>query len=54
MKAIIVGAGPAGLTAAYELLARTGMKPVVVEKSVYTVTTTLPGRAYTDLPRVKA
>ncbi|MBI1781371.1 MAG: NAD(P)/FAD-dependent oxidoreductase [Sphingobacteriales bacterium] len=34
-KAIIIGAGPAGLTAAYELLKRTGIKPVIVEQSVY-------------------
>lgn len=32
-KAIIVGAGPAGLTAAYELLERTDIHPVVLEKS---------------------
>jgi protoporphyrinogen oxidase len=32
-KAIIIGAGPAGLTAAYELLVRTGIKPIVLEKS---------------------
>ena len=32
-KAIIIGAGPAGLTAAYELLTRTGIKPIVLEKS---------------------
>jgi protoporphyrinogen oxidase len=31
--AIIIGAGPAGLTAAYELLTRTGIKPIVLEKS---------------------
>jgi protoporphyrinogen oxidase len=31
--AIIVGAGPAGLTAAYELLTRTRIKPIVLEKS---------------------
>ena len=30
-KAIIIGAGPAGLTAAYELLKRTSIKPVVIE-----------------------
>lgn len=32
-KAIIIGAGPAGLTAAYELLTRTRIKPIVLEKS---------------------
>jgi protoporphyrinogen oxidase len=31
-KAIIIGAGPAGLTAAYELLTRTDIKPIVLEK----------------------
>jgi protoporphyrinogen oxidase len=31
--AIIVGAGPAGLTAALELLTRTNIKPIVLEKS---------------------
>lgn len=31
--AIIIGAGPAGLTAAYELLGRTDIIPVVLEKS---------------------
>src|SRR5512142_364997 len=31
--AIIIGAGPAGLTAAYELLARTDIRPIVLEKS---------------------
>jgi len=34
-KAIIIGAGPAGLTAAYELLKRTDIQPIVLEKSVY-------------------
>ena len=34
-RAIIIGAGPAGLTAAYELLTRTGIKPIVLEKSDY-------------------
>jgi protoporphyrinogen oxidase len=34
-RAVIVGAGPAGLTAAYELLTRTGVRPVVLEKSEY-------------------
>jgi len=33
--AIIIGAGPAGLTAAYELLTRTDIKPIVLEKSNY-------------------
>ena len=31
--AIIVGAGPAGLTAAYELLTRTDIQPIVLEMS---------------------
>ncbi|MBL7719417.1 MAG: NAD(P)/FAD-dependent oxidoreductase [Flavipsychrobacter sp.] len=34
-KAIIIGAGPAGLTAAYELLKRSPIKPVILEKSEY-------------------
>lgn len=34
-KAIIIGAGPAGLTAAYELLTRSDIKPIVLEKSTY-------------------
>ncbi len=34
-KAIIIGAGPAGLTAAYELLKRTNIIPIVLEKSEY-------------------
>lgn len=32
-QAIIIGAGPAGLTAAYELVKRTGIKPIILEKS---------------------
>lgn len=31
--AIIIGAGPAGLTAAYELLKKTDIKPIIFEKS---------------------
>jgi protoporphyrinogen oxidase len=31
--AVIIGAGPAGLTAAYELLTRTGIRPIVLEAS---------------------
>jgi len=31
--AVIIGAGPAGLTAAYELLTRTDVRPIVVEKN---------------------
>jgi protoporphyrinogen oxidase len=33
--AIIIGAGPAGLTAAYELLTRTDIKPIVLERTDY-------------------
>jgi protoporphyrinogen oxidase len=33
--AVIIGAGPGGLTAAYELLTRTDIKPIVLEKSEY-------------------
>ena len=32
-KAIIIGAGPAGLTAAYELLKKTDITPIILEKS---------------------
>ncbi len=32
-KAIIIGAGPAGLTAAYELLHKTDIKPIIIEQS---------------------
>jgi len=32
-KAVIIGAGPAGLTAAYELLEHTEILPIVVEMS---------------------
>src|SRR4051812_13823109 len=32
--AIIAGAGPAGLTAAYEMLTRTGIKPILFESDV--------------------
>ncbi|HEY1214559.1 MAG TPA: NAD(P)-binding protein, partial [Bryobacteraceae bacterium] len=31
--AVIIGAGPAGLTAAYELLTRTNIVPIVLEQS---------------------
>src|SRR4051812_46935286 len=31
--AVIIGAGPAGLTAAFELLRNTNIKPIVLEKS---------------------
>jgi protoporphyrinogen oxidase len=33
--AVIIGAGPAGLTAAYELLERSDVKPIVLEMSEY-------------------
>ena len=32
---MIIGAGPAGLTAAFELLTRTNIRPIVLEKSEY-------------------
>ena len=32
-SAVIIGAGPAGLTAAYELLKHTDIKPIIIEKS---------------------
>jgi len=32
-KAIIIGAGPAGLTAAYELVTRTNIKPIIIEST---------------------
>ena len=34
-QAIIIGAGPAGLTAAYELATRTKIKPIIIEKSQF-------------------
>lgn len=34
-KAIVIGAGPAGLTAAYELLKRTDIQPMILESSEY-------------------
>ncbi len=33
--AIIIGAGPGGLTAAYELLTRTDIHPIILERSQY-------------------
>jgi protoporphyrinogen oxidase len=33
--AIIIGAGPAGLTAAYELITKTDIKPIIIEKTDY-------------------
>src|SRR5215470_14000586 len=34
-SALIIGAGPAGLTAAYELVKRTDIKPMIFEKSAF-------------------
>ncbi len=34
-KAIIIGAGPAGLTAAFELLMRSDIQPIILERSEY-------------------
>ena len=34
--AIIIGAGPAGITAGYELLKRTDIRPLIFEQSHYT------------------
>ncbi len=31
--AIIIGAGPAGLTAAYELIKKTDIKPIIIEQT---------------------
>ncbi|MBT8309707.1 MAG: NAD(P)-binding protein, partial [Flavobacteriaceae bacterium] len=31
--AIIIGAGPAGLTAAYELVTKTDIKPIILERT---------------------
>ena len=33
--AIIIGAGPAGLTAAYELLTRSSIRPIILERTDY-------------------
>ena len=33
--AIIIGAGPAGLTTAYELLNRSDIKPIVIEENSF-------------------
>lgn len=30
--AVIIGAGPAGLSAAYELTKKSGIKPIIIEK----------------------
>lgn len=33
--AVIIGAGPAGLTAAYELLTHTDIHPLILEKTAW-------------------
>ena len=33
--AVIIGAGPAGLTAAYKLLTETDIKPIILEESEF-------------------
>jgi protoporphyrinogen oxidase len=35
LRSVIIGAGPAGLTAGFELLTRTNIRPVILEKSRY-------------------
>jgi len=44
-RAIIIGAGPAGLTAAFELITRSDILPIVIEKS--SVMEGFPGRINT-------
>lgn len=33
--AVIIGAGPAGLTAAYELLKQTDIHPIILERTIW-------------------